>query len=268
MTGSLFWLRRIWRVYRAYVKSSIARDTEFRADFIAKLMHSALWVVFFYTMIEVIFYNTKQVAGWNRAESLALAAVTMITSSVNHLLFMGLWEFPDHIRKGSLDFAVTKPIDALLTVAMRKFSIHNLGQLVSSLGLLAYAVAISGAAVTLPNVAGFLALLACSNIVFFSLMLFTMTLAVYFVRLDNLWVVPYSILDTARFPNEIFSKGLQPVFMYVFPMAFLGTVPAAVLLKNGSPALVGYGILIAVVSLLVARLFWNYSMKHYSSASS
>lgn len=261
-------MRRYWAIYRKYVMSSIARDLEFRTDFVAKVLQSTTWVFFFYVMIEVIYANTESVAGWNRAESVVLSSTTMVISGINHLLFMGLWEFPEHIRKGSLDFAVTKPVDAMMTVFTRKFSFHYIGQLAASIGLLVYGIVISGVSLSLVGVLSFLSLVVCANVVFLAIMSVTMTTAIYFVRVDNIWVLPYTILDVARFPTDIFNPAVKRVLTFVFPMAFLGTVPTAVLLKGAGLEFVGYGVVASVVSIVVARWFWTFSLRRYSSASS
>jgi ABC-2 type transport system permease protein len=83
-----------------------------------------------------------------------------------------------------------------------------------------------------------------------------MTLGIYFVRVDNLWVLGDTMMTIARNPVDIYGLVAQRFFLYVLPIALLGTVPARQLTRG------------ATVHDLTLSLAWAFALRAYSSASS
>jgi len=58
------------------------------------------------------------------------------------------------------------------------------------------------------------------------------------------------------------------VLTFILPLAFIATIPASQLIHGANWGLVTLGVVWAVVFGILARLFWKYAMRHYTSASS
>lgn len=261
-------MRRYWTVYKEFVRSSLAREVEFRANFFARLLQNIVWIFFFYFMVEIIYSNTPDIAGWNRGQALALAATAMIINITHRLIFQSMHEIPEQIRKGTLDFVITKPLDSQFWVSTRRFYFNEIGALLSAFGLLAYGISQSGSSFGLPQVLSYLTLLFAALVIFYAFTMFIMTLAVYFVRVDNLWIISEMSLEVARYPVDIYNFGVRQFLTFCLPLAFLGSIPILVLLKNGPLWYVPAGLAIATAGVVFTRFFWQYSLRRYTSASS
>lgn len=261
-------MQRYWTVYKGFVRSSLARELEFRANFIAKILQNVMWVVFFYFIIEIIFLNTDSIAGWDRPQALALAAVAMVVGSANFLFCFSLHDIPEQIRRGTLDFVITKPIDSQFWVSTRRFNFNEVGSLTAALALLTYAVLNSRQPVPLDRALAFLVLLVVALVLYYCLSLAMMTLAVYFVRIDNLWVLANTALEVSRFPIDIYASPIRRILTFGVPMAFLASVPVMVLLKEAPLWYAALGVAFASAALVASRWFWKFSLTRYTSASS
>lgn len=262
-------MTRLFRIYRTFVSSSLSREAEFRANFAAKILKNAIWTMFFYFLIEVIYMNTPDIAGWERGEALILAGIVMFIGCLIDLLFFEIFRMPDHVRKGTLDFILTKPVDAQFWVSLRRFSIDQIGAVAAAVIMVVYGM--TQAKAFNPGVLewlGFFALVVCAAAIYYSIAVTMMTMAIYFVRLDNLWVVATGSLDMARFPLDIYMPPVQRLFTFGIPLAFFGTIPTGVLLGRWPVWWVGVGAVMAFVSLAVSRFFFRRSLRKYSSASS
>ena len=124
-------MQRYWRIYKTFFISSFARELEFRANFFAKIAQNAIWIGFFVLILLVIYRNTDSVAGWSRGAAFILAATCFLMNSVHSALFFSLNEIPEQVRKGTLDFVITKPIDTQFWVSSRKFNFDQIGTLVA-----------------------------------------------------------------------------------------------------------------------------------------
>lgn len=259
---------RYWRIYRKFFVSSLQRELEFRANFFAKILQNAVWLVFFIAVLLVIYQNTDSIGGWNQGDSTVLAATLFIMTSGMWLFCHSLYEIPEQVRKGTLDFVVVKPIDTQFWVTFRRFRFEQIGSGLAGVILLLVGLGQLDRVPTAADWAAYLVLFVVSGILYYSLVLVMMTFAIYFVRIENLWVLGETVIDVARFPMSIFSPRIQRVITYAIPFAFLASQPTLQLIRGANWPLVGLGLGWSVVGLVVSRWFWRFSLRRYTSASS
>ena len=261
-------MKRYWRVYRTFFTSSLARELEFKANFIAKLGQNSMWIFFFLMILFVVYGRTSSVAGWNRGDAFVLAATVFLMNAVFNALFFSLQEIPTQIRMGTMDFVVTKPMDSQFWVSTRKFNFDQIGTIVAGSVMLAIGIQVANVHPSALQWLAFLILLPASIAIFYAFNLAMMTTAIWLVRVDNLWVLGESLVGVARYPIDIYEGGLRRFLTFVVPLAFLATVPARQLVKEFDGLAVGEGLVWAMVVLGLSRLFWRKAMRSYSSASS
>jgi ABC-2 type transport system permease protein len=266
--GTIGAVRRIWRIYRAFLTSSLQRELEFRVNFLAKVLQNLAWIVVFTLIVVVVYNHTDTVAGWSRGESFVLAATIFLIGSVASAFFFSLIELPEQVRRGTLDFVVTKPIDSQFFVSVRRFNFDQIGASVAGLVLLGYGLYQSGHPVSLGSVIAYALSLLAGIAIYYGFMLALMTLGIWLVRVDNLWVLGETVQQVARYPLDIYSSGVQRLLTFVLPLGFLAFVPAQQIVKSTDWPLVLLGVVYSASALCLSRLFWQFAMKHYSSASS
>jgi len=261
-------VRRLWSIYRVFLSSSLARELEFRANFIAKIFQNMFWVAWFLLVLIVVYGNTDDVAGWGREDAYILAATVFLMSAVFGLFFRSLMEIPEQVRKGTLDFVLTRPVDSQFWASTRRFNFDQLGSLIAGVIMLWYGLSNFSGQVGALQWAGYMVLSVCAVAIFYSLNLALMTLSIWFVRVDNLWVLSETVLDISRFPIDIFNAGIRTALVYFFPLAFLATMPARQIVVGFDFGMVALGIGWAVFSLMFSRWFWRFALRFYTSASS
>lgn len=261
-------MRRLWRIYKVFLSSSLARELEFRANFIAKLLQNMFWVAWFLIVLLVVYRNTDDIAGWDWKEGAILAATVFLMSAVFGLFFRSLMEIPEQVRKGGLDFVLTRPVDSQFWVSMRRFNYDQIGSFIAGVAALSYGVAHLGRDISLLQWSGFAVLGACAVAIFYGFNLCLMTLSIWFVRVDNLWVLSETVLDISRFPIDIFGAGIRTALVYFIPLAFLATIPARQIVLGFDLGMVVLGLVWAVFSLIFSRWFWRFALRFYTSASS
>lgn len=261
-------MRRYFRVYRAFFTSSLARELEFRANFLAKVGESVVWMGFFVMIVLVIYQNTDSVAGWSRGDAFILAATCFLFDALHAAFFMSLLELPEQVRKGTLDFVIVRPVDSQFWVSMRRFNFSQIGTLLAGIAMVWAGIATGGHTPSAVQWIAYLFLLGCALGLFYAFNLMLMTLGIWLVRVDNLWVLSESALQVARFPLDIYSFTLRRVLTYAVPLAFLATIPARQIVKGFDPQMVALGAVWSVSALVAARLFWRFALTKYQSASS
>lgn len=261
-------MRRYARIYRVFASTSIVREMEFRANFFAKVLQSGSYLLFFVLIVLVIYHNTDSVAGWGRGDAFILSATVFLIEGTASLMFRGLMEIPEQVRRGTLDFVITKPIDSQFWVSTRKFHFDQIGIVISGVVLAFFGAAQSGLTPGPDQILAYLLLLMTALAIYYSFVLVLMTTGIWLVRVDNLWVLADNVTTVARYPLDIYALGLQRIFVFFVPLAFLGTVPVRQLTQGADWGMVALGLGWAGVALIVSRGFWRFALRFYTSASS
>jgi ABC-2 type transport system permease protein len=260
--------KRYWRIYSTFWTSSLRRELEYRANFFAKIANNVVWIAFFVLVLLVIYGRTESVAGWSRSESLILGATVFVQGAVAAAFFFSLQEIPQQVRLGTLDFVIVKPVDSQFWVSSRRFLFDQIGTILAGIAMLVVGVVQQGAAIGADQWAAYFILSLSGLLLLYAFNLALMTTGIWFVRVDNLWVLVESVQSVARYPMDIYSAGVQRVFTFILPLAFFATIPTRQLLGPPDWNMVGLGVVWAASSMIGARLFWRFALKHYASASS
>ena len=261
-------MSRYWRIYRSFVVSSFARELEFRANFLAKVGQNVVWIFFFILILLVIYRNTDSVAGWSRGDAFVLAATCFFMNAVFQALFLSLNEIPEQVRRGTLDFVLTKPIDTQFWVSTRKFNFDQIGTIFAGLVMIVYGSVIAHIHPNAAQWAAYFLLIVAATVIFYCFNLILMTTGIWLVRVDNLWVLGDTVMQIARYPLDIYSTGLRAMLTFVVPLAFLATIPARQLKDHFDPLMLALGVAWALAFFVISRWFWNFALRHYGSASS
>lgn len=261
-------MRRLLRVYRVFFTSSLSRELEFRANFFAKILQNAVWAGFFVLVLLAIYHNTDSIAGWNRGMAFLLTATVFLVSGLCGAFSMGLMEIPSLVRMGTLDFVIARPIDNQFWVSFRRFNFDQFGTIAAGVVMLVVGLPLSGMH---PGPAAWLAygvMVVAGAVMFYCVNLMLMTLGIWWVRVDNLWVLGDTAMSIARFPIEIFPRAMIWTLTFIVPIALFASMPTQQLVVGFDAARLILAMVWALVGVAVSRGFWRYALGFYSSASS
>jgi len=171
------------------------------------------------------------------------------------------------VSEGTLDFTLTKPADAQFLVSIQRVEIWKLTDLVLGAGVLVFALVRMGTRLDAVQAAGFAAALAAGGLIVYSFWLMLATLSFWFVRVENILVIFQSMYEAGRWPVSLYPRWLRFSLTFLVPVAFATTVPTQALSgRLTGRTLLGAGAL-AVLLLVVSRLFWRAGVRRYSGAS-
>jgi ABC-2 type transport system permease protein len=257
------------RCFREFFRACLVEEFEYRANFAANLLSTVFWLAMSVLTVQLYFYRTEQIGGWSYYEVLALLGIfNAIHGFIEFFLQPNMTRLVTHIRKGTLDFVLTKPIDSQFYVSFRHLVFWRLGDVVLGLGLVVYALIRLGTAPTAGEILLFAAVFVSSLIVVYALWMIMMTFSFWAVKVDNLSFLFTSFFETARFPVTVYKGLLRIILTYVFPIAFITTFPASAAVGKLTWVEGAASAGIALFFFGVSRLFWKFALRHYTSASS
>jgi len=110
-------------------------------------------------------------------------------------------------------------------------------------------------------------------LIHYSLMFILATICFWTVRAQGIVWGYYNLFNIARMPDEAFNGAFKTVFTFGLPVLLVSNVPVRVLAdKISSPLahLPAWLLLIAIGAAwaVISEIFWRFSVRHYTSASS
>ncbi len=260
-------MRRYLRVYRSFAASSISREIEFKANFFAKIGQNLVWLGFFMVVLLVVYGRTGSVAGWTKGEAVTLSATVFLMGALSTGLFFSLTEIPEQVRRGTLDFVLTRPLDSQFWVSLRRLAPEQAGVALVGFGMVLVGLRTDHLAPTTLQWGAWSVLVLCALAIFYSFNLCLMTTGVWFVRVDNLFILSETTQQVARYPLDIYGASMARFLTFVVPLGVLGTVPARALVRGVDVVTLLSSVARAVAALVLSRTFWRFALRSYGSAS-
>ncbi|HEY3237910.1 MAG TPA: ABC-2 family transporter protein [Polyangiaceae bacterium] len=257
-------LKLIWLFW----STSLGSEAEYRINFLVACLSSLGNLVGSLFALSLFYQKGGQLGDWRWLEALIIMALfTILQGTMRAFLNANLSRIVEHVRTGTLDFILLKPVSSQFWLSMRRFSPSGLPDLLIGIGMLGYA----SHRLSLSPLAGLVAMLplASSLLILYSLWYVIATTTIWFVKIYNVTEVLQSVLAAGRFPIDAFPPGVYRFFFtFVIPVAFMTTVPARFLLGRGGLDNLLWSVLFALGLFTFSCLFWRFALRSYGSASS
>jgi ABC-2 type transport system permease protein len=243
-------------------------ELQYRANFFLHLFQSLVALGTALVVLSLVFAHTGTLAGWTERELLVVMAVhIMIGGIVRTVVQPSMERLIEDIRQGTLDYALTKPVDVQLLVSTREIRIWNAVDVAVGAVLLIVAVDRLDATVGPPAALGFAAALVLGASMIYCFWLVLTIGAFWIVRMEFIVELFDGIYQAGRWPVTVYPGWLRAGFTFLVPLAFAVTVPSEGLTGrlDGTTLLAAAGF--AAFLLALTRWLWRVALRRYSGAS-
>lgn len=261
-------MSRYLSVLRLLWSTAIAAEMEYRVNFLLATLTSLGNLAGSLFGLSLFYYRTGYTfQGWRWEEALIVLGIfTLLQGFSSTFLAPNLNKIVNHVQQGTLDFVLLKPISSQFWLSTHTVSPWGVPDIVFAGVLIAYAGGKLRLELTdyllsaIPLLFGIVSL--------YSLWFMLGATSIWFVKIYNVTEVLRGLLEAGRYPMVAYPVTYRFFFTFVVPVAFFTTVPAETMLGRGQIGwVVGAGVL-ALVLLFVARFFWGFALRFYTSASS
>lgn len=256
------------RIAWLYYRLAALNELQYRANFFFQIFQAVIAFGTGLAVIALVFSRTNELNGWDAYELLALFGVQMALAGLIHALVQpAMQKLMDDVREGTLDYVLTKPVDAQLLVTVREARIWRLVDVLGGFAVLGYAVTQIDRGVGLADAVGFVLTLFLGATMLYSFWLVLATMAFWVVRIWAVGDLFEGLYQTGRWPIGIYPGWLRYGLTFLVPIGFAITVPAEAVTsrlewQSGAGAF-GFAIVLA----LVARRVFRFGLRRYSGAS-
>jgi ABC-2 type transport system permease protein len=256
------------RIAVLYWRVAALNELQYRANFFIQLIQAAIGFATGVAVILLVFSHTDELNGWDAYELLALFGVQMLLGGVVHAAVQpAMQKMMDDVREGTLDYILTKPLDAQLLVSVREARVWRLVDALGGVTIIAYALTKVDRPVGLEDVAGFLVMISLGTAMLYCFWLVLATMAFWVVRIWAVNDVFEGLFQTGRWPIGIYPGWLRYGLTFLVPIGFAVTVPAEAVTARLDWETAAAATAFALVAIVVSRVIFRLGLRSYSGAS-
>ncbi|MEU5882581.1 ABC-2 family transporter protein [Spirillospora sp. NPDC047279] len=224
--------------------------------------------------ILVMFARAPRIAGFEAPEVLFLYGTSALSFAVADSLFGTTERLGRHIREGTLDTMLVRPVSPLIQIATEDFSPRRVGRVVTPTGVLLLVVPRLDVDWTPGRVAMVPAMVLTGVAIFAGL--WVLTASVQFVLIDGHGAtksVTYGGAFLTQYPLSMFGREFVRGVTFVVPLAFVNWQPALYVLDRADPIGLPWGLrfaapVVAAALCALAAVAWRAGLRHYRSTGS
>lgn len=262
---------RYIRLIGIFIRTAFQNESAYRLNFFMNLLNVALSLAGGIGGIYILFSNNESLNGWSMSETLAVLGVYMLVQAVKGLVISPsmnkLGGMGGEIEMGTFDYTLLKPISKQYYVSIREWSLWSVLHIAVSIGVIILAMSEMDVEVTAASTTEFLFALVISMGLLYSIMLILSSIAFWYRGTYVLWIME-DVLQVGRYPIGIYPNFIKLLLTWVFPIGFIVSVPVEILMQKADLVMLLAGFVMMFVLFVVATVFFNISLRKYSSASS
>ncbi len=262
-------IKRYLRLYGYFLQFSFSRALEFRVDFTFRIFMDSIFYLVQISFFHLLYLHTPQIGGLTNDQGMIFAASVILADSIEMtFLANNMWFLPIFIRRGDLDYYLTRPISARFFLSLRDIAANSFINFLMAIGIVLWAFA------RYPYP------LATINIIVYLILLLLGVYLIYLLRL--MFLLPIFLMQSSRGleeiffdlskiqsrPHAIYQGRIRYLVLFILPFAITISFPVQILFFGMNwRLLLHFGLILLFFSALLQWL-WNKALQSYSSASS
>ncbi|WP_024286641.1 ABC transporter permease [Cellulomonas sp. KRMCY2] len=259
------------RVTWALTKAAVRGAAQYRFNFVILALMGIAYQGSGFAFIAVVLSRYPSIGGWTFPEIAVLYALRLVAHAVYLVPLYMLNELDDLVRNGTFDRFLVRPLNPLVQVLTRRFSVNTLGDVITAVGILVFASSIADLTWTPTHILFGVTAVVGGALIEGGLALGISAMSFRFVEVwPARYLVDNILLNFGSYPLSVFGFAAQWFMTWILPVAFIAWVPAAVILDR--TAGLGVSATVAWLAPVVGAIWfalgyqvWRRQLRSYAS---
>lgn len=262
-------LKRYARLYKVFVAQFFKYLVQSKADFLIGLMGFFLTQAAGIAFLYLVFEQIPTLADWTLPQLIFIYGFAQIPRGIDHLFTDNIWLLAwRFVVNGQFDRYMLRPMNLFFQVICEKLQPDALGELL--VGTLLLVLSLSNGVTTIKGTQILLFLLSmiAGAVIYTAIKLLFASFAFWMKVSGPVLYTAYQMADFAKYPTEIYAKGIRFIITWVIPFAFVTYLPASYFLKPNVSAwnTIGLECILAVLCFGIAYAVFHLGTRAYESA--
>lgn len=262
------------KLFFAFVKISMLTQMEYRWIYFVRSLGKLMAFGSGFAILAIMLARFQSIGTWNAYEVLFLYALNTLTYAIAATFTMPIHEIGARIRSGTVDTALTRPVNPLYLIVCQQASAGYTVNYALGIGVMVFAAVNLQVQVTFASVAMLLLSIMGGVLIHAAALIATGVPSFWLVKSRALSSIFYG--EASRFvdyPLNIYSYATQFILTFLLPYAFISFYPAGLFLGKTDESVFGVAIyflspVVGIVCFALAYKFWKIGLDAYQSTGS
>lgn len=265
-------LKHYWSVTLACIRMAFLTIVEYPSSIIGWLISNPIQFVVGFATIQFVVQQFGQINGWNYGQLAVLYGLSVISHALSMIFFVQGWFLGHYVIEGEFDRFLTRPMSVLYQFFFTQINIFGITDLIPGILVFAYGCYKIHFAWSMTNVVLLLVLLIGATLIRGGVYIILGTSSFFTRSANDFGQYTQEIFDkTTMYPISMYPESLQFILTYMIPIGWVSFYPVSAMLGigeqvTGFAGVVGLTLVIGIVVMAVAGLFFNYGLRSYESA--
>lgn len=260
---------RYIRLYKEFLKQSLMKLMAYRVNFflifITNFAYFAVQLIF----LQVIFSKVSSLAGWTKYQMIFyIGTFNIIDSLWVFGPYFNLLSLPELIRNGMLDYYITKPVNSQFIISLRNIEIGSLISVLAGIAITLYALVAGNIPITFGRIILYVFAIFHALLVEYAVYFIMTCLSFWTIKADFVEKVHGIVCYFSTRPVDIYKGFIRFILCYILPYGFVITIASKSAVKNIEADVYITFLILSWCFFGDSILFWRFSLRRYSSASS
>lgn len=245
-------VKRYLRLYRVLISQFFKVIMQSKVDFLMGLFG------FFFTQIAgilflyLVFRQIPHLQGWSLDQLIFIYGFAQIPRGIDHLLTDNIWLVAWRlVINGDFDRYMLRPMNVFFQIIAEKLQPDALGELLIGSILVVYA-GVRGVAVwSVEKIILFAISILAGALIYTAIKLFFASFSFWIKQSGPFLQFAYELADFAKYPTDIYHRGIRFIITWIIPFAFVAYLPASYFLGVRAR-----GGLVILAECVIAAVFW------------
>jgi ABC-2 type transport system permease protein len=221
-------------IYFECIKTAIARALTYRLNFALSLIITIGYNVLFPLVTILIYQSGASFPEWNFYEVILIQSIFVLSQGLAGMMFHNvLWTTMDHIREGSFEIVLLKPMNPLFFLIASNFDPEGLGFIIG--GGFMFVFSLMHTEIVLAAIPQFLLLFAGGFAVMAGMNMLMAATSFKWVGNSRIPEIFDSVMTFGKYPATIFPRLIKGAATFIIPVSMIGFYPASALLGRLDP---------------------------------
>jgi ABC-2 type transport system permease protein len=256
-------------MYGALVRFSVSKALEFRFDFFFRFIMDCVYYAVTIGFFKILYLHAPTLGGWREDQTLIFLAIALVIDGVYMtMIARNIWELPNLINKGELDYHIVRPTFSLFFPLFKNFELASLMNVVVGLVFFTYAAFNFQEELTVFNMLLCFLLGLVGLMIYVCLRLFSVLPVFWTQSALGFHMLFEALANITERPEVIFRGVSHFILVTVMPFLVVTSFPARAIFGEVGILDIFHALVVLVFLILLVAVIWNKGIKIYSSASS
>ncbi len=262
-------IKRYIRLYRVLIAQFFKVVLQSKVDFLMGLFGFFFAQISGILFLYLVFQQIPHLQGWSMEQLIFIYGFAQIPRGIDHLLTDNIWLVAWRlVVNGDFDRYMLRPMNVFFQVIAEKLQPDALGELLVGTILVIYSGMRGVVVWSVESAVLFVVSIFAGALIYTSIKLFFASFSFWIKRSGPFLQFAYELADFAKYPTDIYARGIRFVITWVIPFAFVAYLPASFFLgvAGRSGGIIAVECAIAVIFWLIAYGVFRKGLQRYESA--